>query len=133
MAPSSLSISYPTYPFTNPNPNVPKSRFRVSVAKTRDCVIEDEIRVENFIRYDRFSGNLKLSGSLSATEMPTTATANRSKEDEERENYYVNMGYAIRCLREEFPELFQKEPSFDIYRFDALMLLGSKFLNICFP
>lgn len=30
------------------------------------------------------------------------------------------MGYAIRCLREEFPELFCKELSFDIYRDDIV-------------
>ncbi|KAL9253165.1 hypothetical protein AKJ16_DCAP11111 [Drosera capensis] len=120
MTPSSLSISYPAHPFTNPNPNIPKSRVRVSVAKTRDCVIEDEIRVDNCTGYGRFSGNLKLSGSLSSTEMTTTTKMKKSKEDEERENYYVNMGYAIRCLREEFPELFQKEPSFDIYREDIV-------------
>lgn len=30
------------------------------------------------------------------------------------------MGYAIRCLREEFPELFYREPSFDIYRNDIV-------------
>jgi hypothetical protein len=27
------------------------------------------------------------------------------------------LGYAIRTLREEFPDLFYKELSFDIYRF----------------
>jgi hypothetical protein len=29
------------------------------------------------------------------------------------------MGYAIRTLREELPEVLYKEPSFDIYRFAA--------------
>lgn len=33
------------------------------------------------------------------------------------QNYYVNMGHAVRCLREELPSLFYKEPNFDIYRF----------------
>lgn len=41
-----------------------------------------------------------------------------SKEKEEdKQSYYVNMGHAVRCLREEFPSLFYKEPNFDIYRF----------------
>ncbi|GKA61526.1 hypothetical protein Tco_0760933, partial [Tanacetum coccineum] len=39
-----------------------------------------------------------------------------SKEDEEKkQNYYVNTGDAIRTLREEFPDLFYKELTFDIY------------------
>jgi hypothetical protein len=44
----------------------------------------------------------------------------QSKEEEEKQDYYVNMGYAIRTLREEFPELFYKELSFDIYRDDII-------------
>ncbi|KAI3501209.1 hypothetical protein L1887_29072 [Cichorium endivia] len=43
-----------------------------------------------------------------------------SKEDEEKQNYYVNTGHAIRTLREEVPELFYREPSFDIYRDDIV-------------
>ncbi|KAJ9535235.1 hypothetical protein OSB04_un001678 [Centaurea solstitialis] len=39
-----------------------------------------------------------------------------SKEDEEKQDYYVNTGNAIRTLREEFPELFYRDLSFDIYR-----------------
>ncbi|GER57411.1 Golgin candidate [Striga asiatica] len=44
-----------------------------------------------------------------------------SKDDEEKKNdYYVNTGYAIRTLREEFPKLFYEELSFDIYREDIV-------------
>lgn len=42
------------------------------------------------------------------------------KEDEEKQDYYVNMGYAIRSLREEFPDLFYRELTFDIYRDDIV-------------
>ncbi|XP_075492823.1 uncharacterized protein LOC142530844 [Primulina tabacum] len=42
------------------------------------------------------------------------------EEEEERRNYHVNTGYAIRTLREEFPELFYRELSFDIYRDDIV-------------
>ncbi|MQL94771.1 hypothetical protein Taro_027418 [Colocasia esculenta] len=35
---------------------------------------------------------------------------------EDKQKYYVNMGYAIRTLREEFPVIFYREPSFDIFR-----------------
>ncbi|KAL3615680.1 hypothetical protein CASFOL_041341 [Castilleja foliolosa] len=45
----------------------------------------------------------------------------RDKEEEEKKRaYYVNTGYAIRTLREEFPELFHRELSFDIYRDDIV-------------
>ncbi|KAL3695832.1 hypothetical protein R1sor_009908 [Riccia sorocarpa] len=44
----------------------------------------------------------------------------RQKEESqaERDNYYVNTGYAIRTLREELPNLFYKRLNFDIYRDD---------------
>lgn len=48
---------------------------------------------------------------------PLKGGSKLSKEEEEKQNYYVNMGYAIRTLREEFPELFYRELSFDIYRY----------------
>ncbi|KAM0938420.1 putative NTF2-like domain superfamily protein [Dioscorea sansibarensis] len=35
-------------------------------------------------------------------------------------DYYVNMGHAIRTLREELPEMFYREPCFDIYRDDVV-------------
>lgn len=46
----------------------------------------------------------------------------RKEDDDERKkrDYYVNTGYAIRTLREEFPELFYRELSFDIYRDDIV-------------
>jgi hypothetical protein len=37
--------------------------------------------------------------------------------EEAKKQYYVNMGDAIRKLREELPVVFYREPSFDIYRF----------------
>ncbi|XP_072148684.1 uncharacterized protein [Setaria viridis] len=36
--------------------------------------------------------------------------------EEAKKQYYVNMGDAIRTLREELPVVFYREPSFDIYR-----------------
>lgn len=43
----------------------------------------------------------------------------RQKEEKqaERDNYYVNTGYAIRTLREELPNLFYRRLNFDIYRY----------------
>jgi hypothetical protein len=37
--------------------------------------------------------------------------------DEDRQRYYLNLGYAIRTLREELPDVLCKDHSFDIYRF----------------
>lgn len=66
---------------------------------------------------------LNLKGSylenvkLSETAPFSSRKSEGGKEAEERQNYHVNTGYAIRTLREEFPELFYRELSFDIYRF----------------
>ena len=48
----------------------------------------------------------------------------QSKEDEEKQNYYVNIGYAIRTLREEFSDLFYREINFNIYRFELNFLFN---------
>ncbi|KAJ0258236.1 Uncharacterized protein HA466_0070590 [Hirschfeldia incana] len=45
----------------------------------------------------------------------------KEEEEENKHNYYVNMGHAVRCLREELPSLFYKEPNFDIYRNDIVL------------
>nr|GMD64943.1 uncharacterized protein LOC109185179 [Ipomoea batatas] len=64
--------------------------------------------------------NLGLCDSFSAA-MAEPATAfpsiKPSKEEEQKQDYYLNMGYAIRTIREDFPALFYRELSFDIYRF----------------
>lgn len=63
--------------------------------------------------------NVRLYGQFSASSL------RQSKEDEEeKQNFYVNMGDAIRTIREEFPDLFYRELSFDIYRFQFLYLLS---------
>ncbi|KAG2290372.1 hypothetical protein Bca52824_049976 [Brassica carinata] len=43
------------------------------------------------------------------------------REEDDKQSYYVNMGHAVRCLREELPSLFYKEPNFDIYRDDVVL------------
>ncbi|KAA8520698.1 hypothetical protein F0562_015030 [Nyssa sinensis] len=68
-----------------------------------------------------FGHNVMLYGQFSALVTPnTTLSSKQNKEDEEKQNYYVNTGYAIRTLREEFPKLFYRELSFDIYREDIV-------------
>nr|ACU23915.1 unknown [Glycine max] len=72
--------------------------------KVKDCAVLDE----NVNSYGQFSVPVK-QGSKQSKE-----------EEEEKQNYYVNVGYAIRTLREEFPDLFYRELSFDIYRDDIV-------------
>ncbi|CAN6568247.1 hypothetical protein ACFX13_000838 [Malus domestica] len=104
--------------FCNPNPNLKNfkistnidkfgfgSRVRVS-SKVRDCTVRVSEFDQNVRLYGQFSAPVKRGGSKP------------SKEEEEKQDYYVNMGYAIRTLREEFPQLFYRELSFDIYRDD---------------
>lgn len=55
-----------------------------------------------------------------------------SKEEEEKRNYYLNTGYAIRTIREEFPALFYKELSFDIYRLKKNFIFNVSLLMILF-
>ncbi|KAK9143894.1 hypothetical protein Syun_013294 [Stephania yunnanensis] len=49
-----------------------------------------------------------------------SAPVKQSEVDEEKQKYYVNAGYAIRALREEFPHLFYRELSFDMFRDDIV-------------
>lgn len=63
-------------------------------------------------------------GVLFSGQSPSPVQSNsKQNKEEEKQNYYVNMGYAIRTLREEFPQVFYRELSFDIFRLD-LNLLG---------
>ncbi|KAH9329728.1 hypothetical protein KI387_001836 [Taxus chinensis] len=38
----------------------------------------------------------------------------------QKEEFYINTGYAIRSLREQLPSIFYREPTFDIYREDIV-------------
>ncbi|GER45207.1 transcription factor tau 91 kDa subunit, partial [Striga asiatica] len=51
----------------------------------------------------------------SEIETASFSAVKRKDEEGKKHDYYVNTGYAIRTLREEFPELFYRELSFDIY------------------
>ncbi|KAK1269394.1 hypothetical protein QJS04_geneDACA008109 [Acorus gramineus] len=58
------------------------------------------------------------SASASSSSPPFLRQEKPSKkggDDEDRRDYYVNTGYAIRTLREEYPAIFYREPTFDIY------------------
>ena len=103
--------------FYKPNPKLRKLQsfkpFRnAKVVESKGGLkVSCRVKDSGFINFDQ---NVKSYGLFSA---PVKQGSRPSKEDEEKQNYYVNVGYAIRTLREEFPELFYRELSFDIYRF----------------
>lgn len=112
----------------NPNPRILKSLtllrndervgYRTKV-RTKVGIKDGEFRVSGR------NQNVRLYGQFSA---PVKEETKQSKEEKEKQNYYVNMGVAIRTLREEFPELFYRELSFDIYRFEFYLFIY--FLNL---
>ncbi|XP_031278573.1 uncharacterized protein LOC116137029 [Pistacia vera] len=93
--------------FFNPNLNSRNYKNLASLSNNQKIGSRARVRVSGLDK------NVRLYGQYSAPVKP-------SKEEEEKQNYYVNMGYAIRTLREEFPALFYRELSFDIYRDDIV-------------
>lgn len=91
--------------------NVQKFRLwrEGSKARVKICskIKDVESRVTNLGNDVRFYGQF-------------SAPVKESKEEKEKQNYYVNTGDAIRTLREEFPDLFYRELSFGIYRDDIV-------------
>jgi hypothetical protein len=67
------------------------------------------------------SGNLYrhwIATEFSAAVQSGSPPPRQKQENCERDNYYVNIGYAIRTLREDLPNMFYKKLNFDIYRDD---------------
>eukprot|EP00270_Netrium_digitus_P008796 TRINITY_DN2645_c0_g2_i2.p1 TRINITY_DN2645_c0_g2~~TRINITY_DN2645_c0_g2_i2.p1 ORF type:complete len:348 (-),score=60.01 TRINITY_DN2645_c0_g2_i2:271-1314(-) len=56
--------------------------------------------------------------SFSSALLQSAPPPRQKQESEHRDDYYVNVGYAIRTLREELPTLFYRKLTFDIYRND---------------
>ncbi|KAL2511327.1 Uncharacterized protein Adt_16927 [Abeliophyllum distichum] len=84
-----------------------------SVKETKVSNLRNNITNVGWL-YGPFSSPVKPTGTASC------ASKKGKEEEEESRNYYVNTGYAIRTLRDEFPELFYRELSFDIYRDDIV-------------
>jgi hypothetical protein len=64
---------------------------------------------------------LSASQQEAATAVPpskSTETKNRSKGDgdPQRSDFYLNLGTAVRTLRDDLPVVFVREPNYDIYR-----------------
>lgn len=69
-------------------------------------------------------GHLSLLLLLSAPQQAadpsskSTATKNRGKGggDPQKSDFYLNLGTAVRTLRDDLPDVFDREPNYDIYR-----------------
>ncbi|KAF0923042.1 hypothetical protein E2562_003277 [Oryza meyeriana var. granulata] len=105
-------------------------RFSVSAAAPGGPVKEEEeeekgtrrkdrivIRVSDPVRERRRTPPL-FSSPDTPSEPPGSKRRQGGDDGEERRRYYVNVGDAIRTLREELPAAFYREPSFHIYRDD---------------
>lgn len=67
---------------------------------------------------DYYEDSLRwLYGQVKPNETVSFSASKTKDEEGKKQDYYVNTGYAIRTIREEFPELFYRELSFDIYRY----------------
>lgn len=66
------------------------------------------------IRVLNLGENLRLYGQFSSL------VKESSEEEKEKQKYYVNMGDAIRTLREELPQLFYRDLTYSIYRDDIV-------------
>ncbi|XP_027352333.1 uncharacterized protein LOC113863106 [Abrus precatorius] len=86
----------------------PLTKGKGIIGGTRELRASCEVKDCGVLGLDE---NLRLYGQFSAAV---------KDEKEEKENYYLNMGYAIRSLREDYPALFHRELCFDIYRDDIV-------------
>ncbi|KAL3752708.1 hypothetical protein ACJRO7_000156 [Eucalyptus globulus] len=69
------------------------------------------------------SSAVSVSPALSSVQTPTVQgievdTPRDEKENQERDDFFVNLGLAVRTLREDMPLLFTKDLNYDIYRDD---------------
>ncbi|KAK4747381.1 hypothetical protein SAY87_013967 [Trapa incisa] len=82
-----------------------KSEVRVHPSRMQD--------LETNVLGSELGDNMRPYGQISAPVKP-------DREEEEKRNFYLNVGYAIRTLREELPDLFHRELTLDIYRDDMV-------------
>lgn len=87
------------------------------IAKIR--VLSSVKDLEESVKGSRLGDNMGLREQFSAQPAKPSATK-MSKDEEQRRDFYLNTGYAIQTLREEFPILFLREITFDIYRDDIV-------------
>lgn len=57
-------------------------------------------------------------------------TKKESEKNSDKDDFYLNLGLAVRTLRDDLPSLFSKDLNYDIYRYKpepSIPLLGLKF------
>lgn len=115
------------------DPNKSPSRV-CAYGRVKDEAQERVIRVSDPLRDEGLPPLFfvpLLNGASSSPLSPSVSPQQQQTDGgDEKQDYYVNMGYAIRTLREEFPDIFQREPNYDIYRFVVpLCMMPSLFLE----
>ncbi|KAH7433687.1 hypothetical protein KP509_07G081200 [Ceratopteris richardii] len=75
------------------------------------------VRHDEQVRDDPVDSTCGFSAIVAVQSMPPPT---QKQEDPEKQDFHVNVGYAIRTLREELPCMFYKELSYDIYREDIV-------------
>lgn len=58
-----------------------------------------------------------------ASPQVTADNNNNSNNNKQKNDFYVNLGLAVRTLREDLPLLFTKDLNYDIYRYFILQIL----------
>ncbi|ESQ39259.1 hypothetical protein EUTSA_v10001605mg [Eutrema salsugineum] len=106
-SPEISTVSARIFSDSNSNVNHAFMRRKVTVSAV-DARNLSGVKNQKSRLYGKFSAPVKEDCEISR------------EEEEDKQNYYVNMGHAVRCIREEFPSLFYKEPNFDIYRDDIV-------------
>ncbi|CAA7397386.1 unnamed protein product [Spirodela intermedia] len=102
-------------------PRARVSRRTTKTGEERVLSVSDALRDGRRVISPLLAGPLLPASPFSApSPLPSLKQQPQREGDGDKQKYYVNMGYAIRTLREEFPVIFYREPSFDIYREDVV-------------
>ena len=89
-----------------------------------DLLVFKDVSIDSRDMYG-LSGSSSSSSSVAVQSL--LPSSRHSQEDPEREkDFHVNVGYAIRTLREDLPNMFHKDVTYDIYRYK----LGSLLLDL---
>ncbi|KAI3948501.1 hypothetical protein MKW98_019251 [Papaver atlanticum] len=59
---------------------------------------------------------------LSTSKLTSTGNSNNNNNKQKKNDFYVNVGLAVRTLREDLPLLFSKDLNYDIYRDDITFI-----------
>lgn len=98
-------------------PRARVSRRTTKAGEERVLRVSDALRDGRHVISPLLAGPLLPASPFSApSPLPSLKQQPQKEGGCDKQQYYVNMGHAIRTLREEFPAIFCREPSFDIYR-----------------